>query len=138
METVEFEVNGRQYRAQIMSAEKQFHVLRKLGPVLSNLGGAFSTSEKSNPFALFGPVSSALSSLPEADADFVLHSCLNSVSLKQDKVWAKIRSTGGMQFDDIRLPEMLVIAWRVLEANFSDFFTDLVRAFGAADPSESS
>lgn len=133
----EFTVGTSTYRSDAMSAFQQFHLARKLAPVIapfietalpfaSRAAGGTITKE-ALPALLkdISPVLKILSDLPEAEVEYVLGMCLGTVSRKDPKGggWAPIWSEGAkrMMFADIAMPEMLVIAAQVIQANLADF-----------------
>ena len=121
----EFQINGITYSCSKLNAFDQFHVFRRLAPVLSVIGVDISKA-KDDPMALFNPVAKAIGDMSNADSEYVLNTCLGAVRRRQgDKVWAPLMSRGGLQFDDVQLPEMLQITWHVLQENFSNFLAVL-------------
>lgn len=134
---MEFEVKGQAYRAGRLDAKRQFHVTRRLAPLLAAAGGSLEQI-KTDPFSLFAPLAQGIASLPDADADFVIDTCLGVVQRKQGKSWAPVTSPGGLMFEDIGMAEMLQIVGKVLAENLGGFFGDLLGLASAVPASDSS
>jgi len=140
----EFSIGEHAYRTRKMDVKRQFHVARRLGPLLSHFTAAMpqlmKLAEVNTPEALgdaeimqqfelmVTPMITELSHMPENDANYILDSCMmvtqrasgaNGAQRWQD-IW-NIRA-GALQFEDITLPEMLQIAKEVLTENLAGFF----------------
>lgn len=124
-----YEVGGVKYISAKLTAMQQFHVLRKLGPVLAKIGPAFLTTPSASTavmsdIALMGPALEALSEMSEADCDYVLHRCLAVTKRYQDPgVWANIWNEPAkrLMFEDIDLSAMMQITVHVLGESLSGF-----------------
>lgn len=127
-------VGGQTYRVGRLDAMKQFHVARKLAPVITTLGGmsdvvrSLKGGEAAGGIELASlrPVMDALASMPEADCEFILGTCLAAVQRKSDggTGWTPIWNAGAkrLQFEDIGLTGMLEITAAVLRSNLGNFF----------------
>jgi len=132
---MEIEVRGQLYKAGRIDAMKQFHVVRRLAPILSamaDIGGLQAAFSGGQPQAadmavMLVPLANAVSSMPDADVEYVLGICLDVVERKQPGGgWAKVRaSNGALMFEDIDMAAMLMIAGGVLGHNLSGFFAGL-------------
>lgn len=118
---MDFEVSGIQYRSGKMNARQQFHVARKLGPILAKIG----PSNKSNltMIQLLEPAVDALAEMPEKDCDYVLNRCLAVVRRQSGTGWARVfdEQSEKMLFEDIDLAAMIQIAMNVLGDNLGNF-----------------
>jgi tail assembly chaperone len=125
---VDFEVDGKSYRARRMSAFDQQTVASKLGGVLMLMGDMKTSPKASEPEAeAFVRAFCALTGdMRKSDSDLVMGLCFSVVSraVEGDLGWAPIRiSDGQLAFPDINLPEMLLIVWKVLKQHrIPDFF----------------
>lgn len=127
-------VGGQAYRVGRLDAMKQFHVARKLAPVITSLGGMSDVVKSLKggeaaggiELASLRPVMDALASMPEADCEFILGTCLAAVQRKSDggTGWTPIWNVGAkrLQFEDIGLTGMLEITAAVLRSNLGNFF----------------
>ncbi|HET6804876.1 MAG TPA: hypothetical protein VFH59_05465 [Frateuria sp.] len=123
----EFEINGQQYRAAKLDAFKQFHVSRRLAPVLSGLAGT--VEDGAADFSAFlQPIAEAVARMSDADCDFILDACLASVQRQQGTSWSFIYAGAkqALMFDDIDMAVMLQIAAKVIQENLGGFFLDSV------------
>lgn len=127
---MEVTINGRQFKAVKMDPFKQFHVLRRMGSLFPNIVGAIKIPDK----LLAGSyVAAALSKLSDDDANFVMNSCLATCQMNQAGTWAPVTAPGGaLMFQDLLLPDIMELVWKVLEDNFAPFIKDLLaKAFAA-------
>lgn len=132
----DFEMGGRKYKLCKIDAFKQFHIVRRIGPILSELLPAMQKMESVKNFdalpesgkleqiAKFAaPVMMGLSKLSDADADLVLFGLLSSVEMQQPTGnWAKVASNSMLMIQDLELPFLLQIAGRAFMFNLSGFF----------------
>lgn len=129
--SLEFAIAGSNYKAGKLDPFKQFHIARRLAPLLSSAGeimkahaAASGDDDEAAMLAALEPVTRVLGSIPDADVEYVLGACLDVVSREQEggKGWARVRSSGGaLMFDDIDMVAMLQIAWNVLRHNLGGF-----------------
>lgn len=114
---MEFEVNGTEYRAGKIDARKQFHIVRRLAPVMGGMVGV-------NDAEALEPLAKAIASLSDDDADYVLFGLLDCVSRKQANGlgWAKVSKGNALMFEDIDMAAMLKLAYNAMQANMQDFF----------------
>lgn len=132
----DFSIGGKEFRLSKLDAFKQFHIVRRLGPILGDvipvaqkLGGmkedGLSEQQKLEQFAdIAKPILEGLSKLSEADANTVLLGLLSAVEIKQAPVgnWARLARDGNMMIQDLDLPVMLQAAGRAFAYNLAGFF----------------
>ena len=124
-----FQVGGIAYRAGKMNAIKQFHVMRRLlpvlAPMLSDLQAAASEPRGSIEAAL-PKIAEGIAALSDENAEFVLGQCLAVVQRQraQGTGWDAIWNVGArrLMFEDIDLSAMLMIVAEVIGENLSGFF----------------
>lgn len=135
----DFEIGGRKFKLSKIDAFKQFHIVRRIGPLLSDLlpamkdagklknMDALSEEEKLDQVAKFAaPLMAGFSKLGDADADLVLYGLLNAVEVQQPAGnWAKVASGSMLMIQDFELPILLQLAGRAFVFNLSGFFTAL-------------
>lgn len=116
----EFEVDGHTYRSKKMNARTQFHVMRRMAPILAPLQAVASGDMSGSLVAL----AEAIGSLSDEASDYVLDRCLEVVERKQGEGgWAKVKLDGGpAMFADIDLMALLQIAANVLRDNYAALF----------------
>ncbi len=150
----DLEIGGHQYRIGDLDVFKQFHVARKIAPLLPAFikgrqevaqamldqvaklkpeGGeaptapAPSTDEPPElsvvSFAtMMAPIADALSKLSDEDSEYVLKACLSACTRLQGKNWARLVINGNLMLQDIKLPDMLQLAYAVIQAKLESFF----------------
>lgn len=135
----DFEIGTRKFKLNKINAFRQFHIVRRIGPILSELlpsmtklqkvSGSTSLSEtdKFDEFAkIAAPLMSGLSKLSDADADYVLFGLLASVEIQQvSGNWAKVATESMLMIQDLELPMLLQIAGRAFGFNLAGFFGEL-------------
>lgn len=136
-----FEINGKKFKLNKIDAMKQFHIVRRIGPILSELlpglGGVakqkIESLSQDEQLALSAkvmtPLMAGLSKLSDSDADYVLFRLLNSVEFHQEQFnsWARIANDTGIMMQDLDLPILLQAAFRALMYNLQSFFATLQR-----------
>jgi hypothetical protein len=132
----DFEVGGRQFKLGKIDAFKQFHIVRRLGPILGDLipvaqkisGANLASMSEEEKFShlsqLLTPVMNGLSKLSDKDANLVLLGLCSSVEMHQPQSnnWARVSTTEVLMFQDLSLPTLLQVAGRAFMFNLSDFF----------------
>lgn len=140
----ELEIGGNAYRINSMSAMTQFHVMRKLGPVLPGIvpvlaqaaaalpqadgqedGSAMTTVDGVAAIAMAArPLLDGLASMADADAEYVINHCLSAVMRRDSggKSWSAVHRDGVTMFDDIDLMASMQLVWSVLRENYTSFF----------------
>lgn len=137
----EFEINGITYRIGKMTVFQQFHLERKVAPLVPKLVPIFLklqaavkppaegeqvSTEDVQPSPLTGdlaatvdmlsPFMDAIAGMDDAQAEFILGTSLSVVSRKQGGTWSPIWSARGnvAMFDDIDMNDMLKMTYRVI------------------------
>lgn len=140
-----FEFGGRKFQLRKIDAFRQFHVVRRIGPILSELlpvlkaGQAFNLErateeQKLDALAKFAtPIMLGFSKLSDADADYVLFRLLAAVEMQQSAGnWAPVATDTMLMIQDLELPAMLQLAGRAFMYNLSGFFAVLPQQSRAA------
>jgi cytochrome c551/c552 len=133
-----FELGGRKFQLSKLDAFKQYHIVRRVGPILSDLLPAMSKAkaddsklsqeEKLENIANFlTPIMNGLSKLSDGDAEFVLLGLLQAVEVKQEPLgnWGKVAVNSMLMMQDLELPILLQLAGRAFFYNLSGFFAAL-------------
>ena len=141
----EFQIGSHTYTAGKLGVIPQFHIVRRLAPVLAGLGeslkGNSLASLKEDPLGAALPIVDALSKMSDEDSEYVLNTCLAVVQRKMPGTigWGAVYVPGGgIMFEDITLVETMQLTWKVLEANvmgFSDALQVLISGAEGADQS---
>jgi len=126
---VDFTINGFDYKAGKLNAKQQFHIVRRVAPVLAGLAGG-----KDENDILKGAMS-AISSLSDSDADFVLFGLLGCVERKDPTGgWGKVSTGELLMYADIDFAIMLQIAAKAFEVNFAGFLGGLGSTLTGLNP----
>ncbi len=132
-----FEIGGRHFSLTKLDAFKQFHIVRRVGPILTlllpnlaALKGASEATDESGRLEQMArvatPILEGLSKLSDADAEYVLHGLLSCVEVQQSTGnWAKVFANGFMMINDLELPILMQVAGRAFAYNLSGFFAAL-------------
>lgn len=132
----EFTVRGHTYKTRRLPAMEQFHVMRRLAPIINHLGDLSSLQSATGLDAL-GPVAQAIANLPDDHCNFIFATCLGACDRRQEGgSWAPVWSKGakGPMFEDVDLLAMLEITMRVIQEALGDFFPDLPLGSSGRDP----
>jgi hypothetical protein len=136
-----FELEGRKYQLSKIDAMKQYHIVRKIGPLLADLvssmkdvvalkADGLTESQKLEEIAkVASPIMNGLSKLSDADSEYVLFRLLAAVEVEQPqfRTWAKVAVENGIMMQDLELPTLLQLAGKSLAYNLSSFFRLLQR-----------
>jgi hypothetical protein len=131
-----FTVADHEYMAAPLDTFKQLHIVRRLAPILGTL--LVVNKQLLKPEDAFAPLVEGLARMSDDDCDFVLHNCL-AVCQRQvqgSTTWGPIFNMGAkrMMYDDIKLAQMLEIAYHVLQENLADFMPSPVLTNGEGAP----
>jgi hypothetical protein len=141
----EVEIDGSKYRIGKLDAKKQFHLARRLLPLLGQVGKSAKELPASdiNPDSnqtveekdksvgdvlniVAGPIAEAIAKIPDDEADYIIDTCLAVVYREQGNGWPPVVSKGGrIMFEDIagNMTVMLRLAFAVLQENLGGFFS---------------
>lgn len=135
----EFEVSGAKYRAGRLNAFQQFHVVRRLGAIAGALGAVVASVkggasvDADDALSLVDPVLRIIGQMSDADTDYVLRVCLGVVQRQNTGgAWSQVMTGSQLLFEDIDLPSMMQIVWRVLEPYVAGFISAAPQTSGEA------
>jgi hypothetical protein len=137
METVTVEANN--YQIGKLAAMQQFHVLRRVAPVLASMGVSIIELAKRGEesmgdddlLQLMSSASEVVSKMEDKEVEYVIFTCLGAVRREQLVAQGQSRYVpvlnGGrhLQFADISMDTMLRLTIEVLKENLSGFFPKL-------------
>lgn len=126
-------IDGMSYRFGQLTPMTQFHVARRLAPVLMSVGTsidavfqAMDAEQGVGPETLqaVSPIVEAISKLSDQDSEYVIKACLSVVSVAQQGGYAPVlnQATGQLMFSTIRMPTMLKLVYEVAQKDLGDFF----------------
>lgn len=133
----EFELGGRKFKLHKINAMVQFHVVRRIGPLLTEMMSVMAKIAKKNvdgmseeakleEFALIAtPIMTGLSRLSDTDSEYVLFRLLTAVEMHQPQfnVWGKVATESAIMMQDLEFPVLLQLAGRSLMFNLKGFFS---------------
>ena len=122
---MEFEVMGITYKVNKIPAMKQFHIVRRLLPVLSELAPA--ASKGTSGADVLPLLSNTIAKMADEDADYCIYGLLAAVQRNngQGLGWAPVSADRALMYSDMTMAVVLQLAWRALTHNLSDFFAAL-------------
>lgn len=122
---MELELDGHTYRVGKLDARAQFHIVRRLAPVLGELAPALQGGK--GGLDALPPIATAVAKLSDVDADYCIFGLLKVVSRKQPNGlgWGPVSTENLLMYDDIGMTQMLKLAWEALTFNMSGFFAVL-------------
>lgn len=131
------EISGQKYRAEKMAPRQQFHLLRRLTPLMTSIGGAAmglldETKPKEEVFAdiaaCIGPMAEQLASMSDETVDYVLDACLTHVQRYEPsgETWHPIyvpQPRGAIRmYQDLDGAGELRLCGEVIRVNLTGFF----------------
>lgn len=129
---MQFELNGKTYFSDKLPPMKQFHIVRRLAPVLVGVAPTLSMANvkglaDANLTDILPKLADALSKVSDTDSEFILYGLMSAVKKKEagGGGWTPIIVADRLQFQDITLPEMLQIAAKSFQNNLKDFLNAL-------------
>lgn len=138
---MEFDLHGKQYRAEKLNAFQQFHVSRKIAPLIPALLPIFLEIARNGSEAMldekhldkFAPMlqnfADGLATLPDSAAEYVMSTCLAVVRRRHADNWVPIwsSSANAVMFDDINdMGTLLPIVVRVIQGSLGPFISGLL------------
>lgn len=145
---VRSEINGQVYSIGKLDAMTQFHVARRLAPVFAALTSAIMGAkipkmpeglspedlkkavEEAQFLAIAEPIMKVMATMPDADVNYVLNTCLGVVTRQVGNSQAPVMIDGALMFQDIDMQLMLRLVSDVLRSNLSSFFGQAPGALG--------
>lgn len=122
-----FSVGEHTYRAERMDAMTQFHVVRRLSPILGSLREMLDMQgrEGMDSVSALSPLAQVASSLPDEHVNYIINAALSLVKrqLPGDAGWAPIwnRQVQKPMYEDMSFIEMLQVAGRVIMDSIGPF-----------------
>lgn len=125
-------IGTNKYQVGVMPARVQFHVARRLAPMLAPIAAQVKDGKfaADNLMDALGPMAEVLAGMPDKDVDFILDACLGCCQMHNERhnVWGPVTAPNGRLMDEtVKMPELLQLAWRVIEENLGNFFAELPR-----------
>lgn len=121
----EFQVNGRTYRCDKMPVLRQYDIARRWSPVFVQLAMVLKQTPPPPPGNIARALVVISSPIPQADNDYVISSCLQTVFRKEGANFQRFSpGPGQLQFEDTTLEELMEVIFNVVSQNgLPDFFS---------------
>lgn len=130
------EIDGVAYRVGKLNAITQFHLVRRLVPVLAEVGISIeqvrqvaAETPDDETMASFlpklKPIMKLMAEMPDSQVDYVMHTCLGMVARISEGRAQVVMVDGRLMFEDLKMPHMLRLVMEVLRFNLSGFFGEL-------------
>jgi hypothetical protein len=120
-------IGERTYLIGSLDCFQQFHVARRLGPMLLSVLAAAAQAPDDADFEslLSGPLVEHLATMNQEDVDFVLCTCLGVVRVQLSDngtapLWDK--TSKQLRYQDLQMPAMLQLTIAVCKDNLGSFF----------------
>lgn len=133
----EIQIGPHWYRCMRMPTRIQFHVVKRLMPVLQGLAPVIGLSQQRlmsdgegnlvpgdvNVFEALAALTNTIGMMSDADADYVLDAALSAVQWRQNDRWLPLRVQGGgfLNGDADRLDVQMRLLWEVLVESLGNF-----------------
>ena len=127
--TTTIDLGSNTYQIGTLSAMKQFHIMRRLAPMLATVGAGFASLKEAKgtedflPF--LGPLSEVLAEMSDEQAEYIIKTCMEVVSRKQGDAYQRMITQGQFVFQDLSMTEMIRLTVEVVKANMQGFFSEL-------------
>ena len=111
-------VDGETYRTGGLNAKQQFHVARRLAPIVAAMQSGTN---------LFQALADEIAKLPEADMDYIMRTTMGVVTRKQGEQWIRVWNAQAdlPQFADMTVGTLLTLMIITLEDNLGGFTAGL-------------
>lgn len=127
----EIDINGQKYRIGKLDAMRQFHLSRKIAPIIPTLIPVFvklskggSLTDDLGGFAeLLAPFAEGISTMSDEASEYVISTCMSVVSRQSGSAFASAwnKQANTTQFDDMDLAVILQLVIRVVQASLGPF-----------------
>lgn len=139
------------YRIGELDAFDQFHVQRRLTPVMLAIGGSFiDLARKDEPapaedqapapqpaaepkfdpedargmLDFMAPAMEVVARMSDEDTNYILMKCLKVVHRREGDRWASLLNANGkLQYQDLKMHDMVRLTVEVVKENLGDFFS---------------
>ncbi len=141
----EFDLAGNTYRFGKMTAFQQFHVSRRIAPIIPTLVPVFvKISQDGNLLAdlpglaeVLQPFADGLAAMSDEASEYVMSNCLSVVQRKHSNGWTAVWNSNAKvcMFDDMDLGTIIQIVVRVIQDSLGPFIQGLLTS-QTSDPTQ--
>lgn len=132
----EFELNGQTYRMGKLNAFAQFHVSRRIAPIIPTLVPVFMKLSKDGSLTddlgslaeVLGPFADGIAAMTDEASEYVIGNCLSVIQRQNGSLWAPVWNAQNRvcMFDDIELITMIQLVVRVIQQSLGPFMAGLL------------
>lgn len=130
-----FEFGGTVYTIGVINGVEQFHLFRRLAPVVATMGvemfRLLSSKQdardmsKTDWMILAAPIIGELAKMPQEDVDYLIQNSLKVVRRLDGELWAPLLNPQGqLMYQNLGMVTMLRLIMEVLRHNLDDFFVE--------------
>lgn len=134
---MEFSIGDKQFRSEKLDAFKQFHVSRRIAPIIPTLIPLFvKISQDGNVYKdmagfahLLEPFADGLANMSDETSEYVISTCLSAVKRQAaGGNWAPVwnQNAKACMFDDMDLGDMIQIVIEVVKDSLGGFIQGLL------------
>lgn len=127
----EIRIGDSTYQIGKLPAMTQFHVVRRVGPVIATMGNTVTKlmanggnlGDEGNLMQVMGVVSEVVAKMSDADVEYVIYACLAQVKRKQGERFAPFMTGNQFMFQaDTDMQLMMRLTFETLRENLGSFF----------------
>lgn len=132
----EFSINGQSYRMGKLDAMRQFHLSRRLAPIIPTLIPVFvklsregGLSQDIGGFAeVLGPFADGLAQMSDEVGEYIINTCLSVVQRSVGSNWANVwnAQAKACMFEDMDLGVIMQVVMRVVEDSLGPFISGIL------------
>lgn len=143
---MQLELDGHTYRIDAMPAMVQFHVMRKIGPVLSTLTPVIEAMNELqlnddpdlDDLAVLSqaaqPLAYALASLPDDHATYIINSAMACVKRRDSRLWSAAwdEASASPMYADMTPLVWLTLVFHIIKGQIQPFLRGIATSLSAA------
>lgn len=135
MDFSDLPLDGQVYRIGKMDAMTQFHVARRIGPIMASVTESAQAGGEFNLLDVMATAAQVIAKMSDDDVEYVIARCLSVVGrIQPDGRAAAVWRGKSLMFNDIQMPAMVRLSVEVVKENLGPFFPGLLAAI--ATPSD--
>ena len=132
---INFEISGVEYRADKLATLKQFHISRKIAPLLPALAPVFLrlhgqgclTDDLSSTVEIMAPFAEGIAGMPDDTVEYIIGACLAVIQRNQQGVWSPVWDAQAKACaEDIDMGVMMRLIVRVIQDSLGPFILGLI------------
>ena len=130
----EFDVAGLKIKVSRISAMKQYHIIRRLAPIMADLVPLATKFQNMTDSELskdqseaIAPILTGIGKMSDADSEYVLYGLLDACEVRQPEVgnWARMIQGGVLMFQDLPITTLFQVAAVAFKVNLQGFISAL-------------